>query len=271
MCISLTASRLLVGLGLFLSLAAAASGLAEARPDTSPFDQADDPSQLSQGFDPMLVPAAAVIEPRVAPALQPQTGGLTGDFRTILPVGVTAPPPTVAPPDPPARAGPRPTATAMPLWIPDRIVIPAIELDAPVVPSALVEVASWGKLYQQWVAPNLFASGWHTTSAPLGVTGNTVLNGHHNIRGEVFGRLVDLVAGDLIWVHSGDQSFVYRIVLVTILPERWQPMEVRVANARWIQPSRDERLTLVTCWPSTSNTHRLVIVATPLRADLTAE
>jgi LPXTG-site transpeptidase (sortase) family protein len=267
--ISSTAGRLLIGLGLFLSLAAAASGLAEARPDASPFDQAGDSAPLGHGFDPM--PAGAAGEPGVAPTLYPQTGGQTGDFRTILPTGVTAPRPTVAPPDSAARVEPRPTATAVPLWIPDRIVIPAIELDAPVVPSALVEVATWGKLYQQWVAPDLFASGWHTTSAPLGVAGNTVLNGHHNIRGEVFGRLVDLVAGDLIWAYSGDQGFVYRIAMVTILPERWQPMDVRVANAQWIQPSRDERLTLVTCWPSTSNTHRLVIVATPLEADLTPE
>jgi sortase A len=41
-------------------------------------------------------------------------------------------------------------------------------------------------------------------------------------------------------------------------------MEVRIANAKWIQPTSDERLTLVTCWPYTNNTHRLIIVARPL-------
>ena len=35
-------------------------------------------------------------------------------------------------------------------------------------------------------------------------------------------------------------------------------------NAAWIMPSEDERLTLVTCWPYTSNTHRLIIVARPV-------
>ena len=39
--------------------------------------------------------------------------------------------------------------------------------------------------------------------------------------------------------------------------------KVRLANARWIQPSEDERLTLITCWPYESNTHRLIIVALP--------
>lgn len=40
-------------------------------------------------------------------------------------------------------------------------------------------------------------------------------------------------------------------------------VDVRMDNARWILPSTDERLTLVTCWPAKSNTHRLIIVASP--------
>jgi len=38
---------------------------------------------------------------------------------------------------------------------------------------------------------------------------------------------------------------------------------VRRQNARWIAPTTDERLTLVTCWPYTGNSHRLIIVAKP--------
>jgi sortase (surface protein transpeptidase) len=34
-------------------------------------------------------------------------------------------------------------------------------------------------------------------------------------------------------------------------------------NTAWIGPMDDERITLVTCWPETSNTHRLVVVAEP--------
>ena len=58
------------------------------------------------------------------------------------------------------------------------------------------------------LAPDTRASGWHTTSAPLGVAGNTVLNGHHNIRGEVFGHLADLKSGDLIWAYAGARGAV---------------------------------------------------------------
>ncbi len=62
-------------------------------------------------------------------------------------------------------------------------------------------------------------------------------------------------------------SFVYQVTERLILPERDQPVEVRLENARWIGPSEDERLTLITCWPEDSNTHRLIVVAEPLSVD----
>jgi len=52
-----------------------------------------------------------------------------------------------------------------------------------------------------------------------------------------------------------------------ILPERNEPVDTRLQNARWILPSADERLTLLTCWPYTTNTHRLIIVAIPFLID----
>jgi sortase A len=36
-----------------------------------------------------------------------------------------------------------------------------------------------------------------------------------------------------------------------------------VENARWIEPTEDERLTLVSCWPYETNAYRLVVVARP--------
>lgn len=147
--------------------------------------------------------------------------------------------------------------------IPLRIVIPAIELDAPILPSeaAVVEIA--GKPFQVWHAPDEFAVGWHVSSATLGVPGNTVLNGHHNIQGEVFKRLVELEQGDEIILHSEYRTFSYTILNKMILPEKYAPLEDRVRNSQWILPSEDERLTIVTCWPYESNTHRLILVAKP--------
>jgi LPXTG-site transpeptidase (sortase) family protein len=152
-----------------------------------------------------------------------------------------------------------PASPEVPAWI----TIPEIGLDAPVVPAETKIVKVGGKEYQQWLAPDQFASGWHPDSARLGETGNTVLNGHHNIAGEVFGKLVDLEVGDQILVYSTESVFYYQVTNKMILPEKYEQIDVRMSNAQWILPSQDERLTLITCWPYESNTHRLILVAKP--------
>lgn len=146
---------------------------------------------------------------------------------------------------------------------PVRLVIPALAMDAPVQPVSLEPVELNGRNFFQWQVLNGYEAGWHNSSALLGQPGNTVLNGHHNIYGEVFRDLVNLAIGDEIVVYDPQGPFRYRVSQVELLPELDQPAEVRTANARWIEPTADERLTLVTCWPYTGNSHRLVVVAIP--------
>jgi sortase A len=173
-------------------------------------------------------------------------------------------------PGPPQRfksaspALPRPYPTPPPSEEPTRIVIPAIDLDAPVHLAETYFVEMGGEYYQQWLAPDEFAVGWHTESARLGEPGNTVLNGHNNIYGEVFRYLTELSVGDTILVYGQEAVYKYRITNHMILPEKYQQLDVRMNNAQWILPSQDERLTLITCWPYESNTHRLIIVAEPV-------
>jgi len=147
--------------------------------------------------------------------------------------------------------------------IPQRLIIPAIELDAPILPVEAEVVGIAGQSFQVWHTPDEFAVGWHVTSATLGVVGNTVLNGHHNIQGEVFKRLADLNPGDQVIIESESTSHRYVIVNRLILPEKYASLEERINNAQWIMPSDDERLTMITCWPYESNTHRLILVARP--------
>lgn len=80
----------------------------------------------------------------------------------------------------------------------------------------------------------------------------------------MFRDLVRLKPGDRLFVYSEGRVFVYEVQEKHILPERGRPLLERLANARWIQPTKDERLTLITCWPYTSNTHRLIVIARPL-------
>ncbi len=153
--------------------------------------------------------------------------------------------------------------------VPRWIYIKTIALDAPIIPatSTMVEVEEDGKTYRlvQWEAPDEEAAGWHSDTAPLGEVGNTVLNGHHNVYGKVFGHLAYLQEGDLIQIYgSDDQWYTYVVANKMVLPEEGVSLQKRMENAAWILPSTDERLTLITCWPEQSASHRLIIVARPV-------
>lgn len=165
----------------------------------------------------------------------------------------------------PAAVAPAPTPTAAPSGEPPvHIRIPRIGLDAPIVPVGQHPLILEGQLYSQWDVPPARVVGWHQTSAPLGIPGNTVLNGHHNIAGEVFRYLAVLKPGDRITLESATRRYHYVVAQTMTLAEEGQPLAVRAENARWILPTADERVTLITCWPYTSNTHRLVVIALPL-------
>ncbi len=148
--------------------------------------------------------------------------------------------------------------------VPDRIEIPAIKLDAPVIAADHRYTEVEGATFGQWLAPSFFAAGWHPDSALPGEAGNTVINGHHNIDGEVFADLVNVKEGDTILVHAGERSFEYVVTNRMILPETFMDAATRLENARWLGRSDDVRLTVVTCWPLESYTHRLILVAVPV-------
>ena len=175
----------------------------------------------------------------------------------------TEPPPTRRPPVP----TPIPTPTSPPPAEepPTRIVAPAIELDARVVPMGWEMVDHDGTLVSEWVVPKK-AAGWHLNSALPGHEENVVLSGHHNIEGKVFRYVVDLEPGDEITLYVGDTPYTYLVAEKYILKEAGMPLRVRKKNAQWIMPSGDERLTLVTCWPYEwpGNSHRVIVVARPM-------
>ena len=147
---------------------------------------------------------------------------------------------------------------------PQRIVLPSIGVDADVKKIGWHSVTlANGQTTSQWEVAD-FAAGWHKNSALPGRPGNVVLSGHNNIQGAVFRKLYTLQPGDIAKVWAGGQEFDYRVEEVMILEETGAPLEQRQANARWIQPFGDDRLTLISCWPESSNTHRVVVVAKPV-------
>jgi LPXTG-site transpeptidase (sortase) family protein len=143
------------------------------------------------------------------------------------------------------------------------VSIPKLGLYAPVVGVYQQPTVIDGSPVSQLHVPNAFAAGWDAGSAPIGRAGNTVLVGHNNEYGEVFKNLWNLVAGDEIIVHtaSGDRSYV--ITNTIMFQELGRPLVERRQNAQWLSATNDERITLVTCWPYYSNTHRFIVVAVP--------
>ncbi|MDQ4077939.1 MAG: sortase [Chloroflexota bacterium] len=173
------------------------------------------------------------------------------------------PTPTVA-----ATETPPPTPTPDPFppasTIPSRIVAPSIGMDATVVEMGWeVKTDAQGNPYSEWVVPT-FAAGWHKNSTLPGHGGNTVLSGHHNIDGEVFRYVVNLEPGHEIQLTAGDMTYRYAVEEKYIVKEKGEPIEVRRENNKFVQPTDDERLTLVTCWPYETNTHRVVVIARPI-------
>lgn len=147
--------------------------------------------------------------------------------------------------------------------IADKIEIPAIGLVAPVVIAEFNFTDVEGETFGQWIPSSDFNAAWHPDSALLGANGNTVINGHHNDFGEVFGELIDLESGDMVYVYAKGKKYSFIIANKMILLERGQPLDIKLANATWLGKTDDVRLTLVTCWPEKSNTHRLILVARP--------
>ena len=144
-----------------------------------------------------------------------------------------------------------------------RLVAESINLDTPVLEEDWKVVERAGKPTKLWNIPEN-AAGWHQDSKLPGQGGNIVLSGFHNIKGEVFRYIVDLKPGDFLTLYMGDESYRYKVVDRLILKEKGEPPEVRQQNARWIGQVNEERLTLVTGWPYTGNTHRVVVIARPI-------
>ena len=191
---------------------------------------------------------------RIAMGYQPVAAG------PAQPVAVVEEPTIAATPSPPPTPTPvHPPADGPPTWI----EAPAIHLDAPVVEIGWTPTTLDGAEATEWQVPDS-AAGFHKGSAYPGHPGNTVISGHHNIGGEVFRYLVDLQVGDQVTLYVGRVPYRYQVVHKELVREQGVSDEVRRDNARWITTTVDERLTLVTCWPYSGNSHRLIVVAFPI-------
>lgn len=121
---------------------------------------------------------------------------------------------------------------------PTRIVIPAINLDWPVV-----QGDGWEELKQ--------GIGHRVGSVNPGERGNMILSGHNDVYGEPFRDLEKLDVGKEVFIHAGNTVFRYVIKAKRVVV----PTDLSV-----LAPSKDPIVTLITCTPYRVDTHRLVLI-----------
>jgi sortase A len=122
---------------------------------------------------------------------------------------------------------------------PTRIQIPAINVDAQVVPGD-----SWEQLKK--------GVGHHIGSANPGERGNLVLSAHNDVFGEIFRYLDQLKPGDEVVVYSGQQRYRYQISGTRIVA----PTQTEV-----MAPTNEPSVTLISCYPYLVDNQRIVVSA----------
>ena len=106
-----------------------------------------------------------------------------------------------------------------------RLTVPKIDLD-----SVIVEGTSYRAL-------RLGPGHMRKTPEP-GENGNVVITGH---RDTFFRHISDLVMGDEVVVQRGGKKYVYKVTGKKVV----EPTDMSV-----VAPSKDSRLTLITCYPT---------------------
>ncbi len=149
-----------------------------------------------------------------------------------------------------------------------RILIPRINLDRKVIPVGITFEEQNGQRVAVWEVAK-YAVGHHKGTANPLQPGNIVMAGHSGGRAYPFNDIFYLGEGDAIVLESNGELYEYKVTQRLVLDEIGMPMSHRRENARWIEPTEEEVVTLVTCWPLTGPnkfTQRVVVRAAPLHA-----
>lgn len=140
-----------------------------------------------------------------------------------------------------SEAAVKPSAPAYKPTVIGRIKIPSVSINLLLVEGSTSKDLNWG--------------AGHLTATPLpGAIGNCAIAGHRNYTfGSYFSRLGEVKIGDQITVEYKKSSYTYEAYeILTVLPDD---------NSVLGQTDDASILTLITCAPKGSNTHRLIIHA----------
>jgi sortase A len=264
-----------------------AEELGQATPSTggAPLRTPTDRSRLvaaaktapSAAHAPDLQKSASTPADEQARSAPPATRAPSATAKVTSSTETPAPTPTSAVAATPADS---PTMSAAPV-LPVRLVIPDLKIDTAVVEMGWDVVQTKNGPVSEWAIPKS-AAGHHVNSASIGRPDNLVISGHNNIYGRVFMPISQAWTNDgmvkvdsftdrshvldgrevLLFDAAGNQHS-YVITAFYRLRDSGVSQQQREINGRFILPKGDERVTIVTCWPPTNNTHRLVVIARP--------
>ena len=140
---------------------------------------------------------------------------------------------------------------------PAAVVVPALAVDAEVLPIRLVDGALTPPADAQQV-------GWWSEGArPGAASGSAVLTGHTvHTGGGAFDDLETLVAGDDVVVRTARGPLTYDVVSVQVLGRG----ELARRSAEVFEQDGPSRLVLITCedWDGTAYLSNVVVTATPV-------
>lgn len=141
-----------------------------------------------------------------------------------------------------------------------RLEIPAIDVDSRVIEVRQTERYS----RREWQVAD-YAVGHHFNSGAPGEGTNIVLSGHNNIKGAVFRRLDELRKGHHITITTASgEKHRYKVSRTRIVLQDGAGEEQQRRNARLMQPTKREQLTLISCWPYKPwPPYRIIIIADP--------
>jgi LPXTG-site transpeptidase (sortase) family protein len=157
-----------------------------------------------------------------------------------------------------AEARPTPVVTPISNAPLDRLVIPKIQVDAPVV---MLGVDGQGVMQSPKTA---FEVGWYDFSAPPGTGGNAVFSGHvdfASVGAAVFWDLRELGPGDLVEVRLADGTAYQYLVVSNV---SYAGDDAPIADI--VGPTGKDTVTLITCTGTFNRevrqySHRLVVRA----------
>ncbi len=153
---------------------------------------------------------------------------------------------------------------------PVRITIPSVQIDSSVVPVGWDMIPGKdGQQSSQWQVAD-YAVGHHQGTANPGEIGNVVMSGHVDWKGEVFRNLHKVQRGDEIHVFTANREYLYIVQGIVKVKEEGADVtdEMRRQNAAYMNPTPDQSLTLITCFPYGVDDYRLIVIAKPYNSGL---